>query len=143
MISTLQTLTIFFKYSHTKTMTTRAIDIQRKREGLKEVGVGKVKLLCETKRLEKFLEMHKTILDCLTAISNHEGNKRSSKTMTVAFGLLCAISCSAFIAAFQVHLCMFEYVVCLSKLLQGSTQDVLHHRLQQAAPGIYAGCSPP
>ena len=48
-----------------------------------------------------------------------------SKTMTGAFGLLCTISSSAFIIAFQVNQCMFEYTVSLSKLLQGSTQDVL------------------
>ena len=46
-----------------------------------EAGVGKVKLPCETRRadrhstLEEFREMCETILDCLTAISNNEGNK--------------------------------------------------------------------
>ena len=45
--------------------------------------------------------------------------------MTDAFGLLCTISSSAFIVAFQVNWYMFEYAVCLLKLPQGSTQDVL------------------
>ena len=67
--------------------------------------------------------MSEDILDCLTAISNHEGNKWGSKTMTGAVGLLCAISSSTFI--FQVNRCMFQYTVGLSKLPQGSTQDVL------------------
>ena len=63
--------------------------------------------------------------------------------MTDAFGrCLLMTSSFAFIAAFQVNRCMFEYTIDLSKLLQGSTQDVLHHRPQQAAPGFYAGCSP-
>ena len=45
--------------------------------------------------------------------------------MTDAFGRLLMISSSAFIAAFQVIRCMFEYAIDLSKLPQGSTQDVL------------------
>ena len=93
--------------------------------------------------LEEFREMYEAILDCV--ISNIEGNKWSSKTITYAvgllsaycwptvglllaycwptIGLLCAISRSAFFAAFQVNRCMFEYTVSLNKLLQGSTQD--------------------
>ena len=55
-MSTLQTLSIFFKYSPTRQrlgQSTEDINIQRKRESLKEVGVGKVKLLCETRRVER------------------------------------------------------------------------------------------
>ena len=74
---------------------------------------------------EEFREMCEAILDCLTAISNDESNKWSFKTMTDVFGLLCGISSSAFTVAFQVNRCMFEDAVGLSKLLQGSTQDVL------------------
>ena len=65
-MSTLQTLSVFFKYSPTRQrleQSTEEINIQRKREGLKEVVVRKVKLLCETRRvkrhttLEEFCEM--------------------------------------------------------------------------------------
>ena len=87
--------------------------------------------------------MYEAILDFLAAISNNEDSKWSSETMTDVFGLLCVISSSAFIAVFKVNRCMLEYAVGLSKLLQGSTQDVLHRKPQQAAPGFYAGCSPP
>ena len=79
------------------------------------MGAGKVKLLCETRRverhttLEEFREMSEDILDCLTAMSNNEGNKWRSKTMTGSYGLRCAISSSSFIVAFQVNRCMFEY----------------------------------
>ena len=63
-------------------------------------------------------------------ISNNEGNKWSLKTMADAFGLLCAISSFAFIVAFEVSRCMFEYTVSLSKLLQGfyagSNGSVVH-----------------
>ena len=75
--------------------------------------------------LEEFREMYEAILDCLTAISNDESNKWSFKTMTDVFGLLCGISSSAFTAAFQVSRCMFEDAVGLSKLFQGSTQDII------------------
>ena len=101
-----------------------------------EVVAGKVKLLCETRRVERhntldeFREMSEDILDCLTAILNHEGNKWGSKTMTGAVGLLCAISSSTFI--FHVNRCMFEYTVGLSQLPQGSTQDIL--RLMKKSP---------
>ena len=125
---------MFFKYSPKRQQrleqSTEEINIQRKREGLKEVGVAKVKLLCETRCVERcttlddFREMNEVILDCLTAVSNNEANKWSSKTMMVGFGLLCATSTSAFIAAFQVNHCMFEYTVGLRKLLQGSTHDI-------------------
>ena len=95
-----------------------------------------MKLLRETRwperhtTLEEFREMYEAILDCLTVTSNNEGNKWSSETMTDAFGLLCGISSCAFIVALQVNRCMFDYTVGLSKLLQGSTQDVLHRRPQ-------------
>ena len=62
--------------------------------------------------LEEFREM---IIDCLTAISNNEGNKWNSTTMSDAFGLLCAISSFAFIVAFQVNRCTFEYTVGLQQ----------------------------
>ena len=64
--------------------------------------------------LEEFREMYEAILDCLTAISNNKGTKWSSKTMMDAFGLLRAISSSAFIAAFQVNRCMFVFAAGLS-----------------------------
>ena len=105
-MSTMHTLAIFFKYSPKRQrrleQSTEEINIQRKRESLKEVGVRKVKLLCETRRverhttLEEFREMYEVNIDCLTAISKNEGNKWSSETMTDAFGLLCVISSSAF-----------------------------------------------
>ena len=47
-----------------------------------------------------------------------------NKNITDVFSLLWAISSSAFIAALQVNQCMFEYTIDLSKLFQGSTQDV-------------------
>ena len=75
--------------------------------------------------LEEFREMYEAVLDSLTAISNYEGNKWRFKTLTDVFGLLCGISSSAFTAAFQVDRCMLEYTVGLSKLLQGSTQDII------------------
>ena len=76
-------------------------------EGLMEMGLGKLKLLCEATwverhtTLEEFREIYEAFLDCLTATSNNEGNRWSFKT-TDAFGRLCAISMSAFIAAFHV-----------------------------------------
>ena len=71
----------------------------------------------------RFREMYEAIHDCLTAISNNEGNQWISKTMTDAFGPLCAISNFLFIVAFQVNRCMFEYTICLSKLFQSSMQE--------------------
>ena len=137
MMSTLHIFAMFFKFSPKRlrrlVQSTEQINIGRKREGLKKVGVGKVELLCETiwverhTTLEEFREMFEAILECLTAISNNESNKWNSKTMTDASGLLRATSSSVFIVAFQVNRCMFEYIVDLSKLFHGST---------------HAGCSP-
>ena len=57
MMSTQQTLAVFFKHSPNRQRrlqkSTEEINIQRKRECLKEVGVEKVKLLCETRRVER------------------------------------------------------------------------------------------
>ena len=74
---------LFFKYKETTTTSAiyRRYQHPGKREGMKEVGVGKVKLECEIRwveqhtTLEEFGEMYEVILDCLTAISNNEGNK--------------------------------------------------------------------
>ena len=76
------------------------------------------------------LELFREMFDCLTAISNNEGNE--SKTMTDAFGLLCAISCFTIIATFHVNRCMFVYTVGLSKLhhmvLYFSTSNAMQMR---------------
>ena len=81
--NTQHALAIFFKYlpkgQRRAEQFTEAeeMNIQRKREGLTEVTVGKVKLLCETRwvgqhtTVEEFREMHEAILDCLSAILNN------------------------------------------------------------------------
>ena len=49
--------------------------------------------------------------------------KWSSKLTTDVFVLLCAITSSAFIAAVLLNWCMFEYIIDLTKWLQGYMQD--------------------
>ena len=95
----MQTLAVIFKNSpkRQRRLELSTDQRQRKREGLKEVGAGKMKLLCETRwvephaTLEEFREMYEPILDYPTAISNNDGNKWSSNTVTDSFVLLCAI----------------------------------------------------
>ena len=80
-MSTLQTVAIFFKYLPKRQRQleqfTEEINIGGKRGFLKEVGVGKVKVLGETRcverhtTLEEFRKIYEAILDCLTAISKN------------------------------------------------------------------------
>ena len=58
--------------------------------------------------------MYEVIPDCLTAISN----KWNKKRMTNAFGLVRDL-------VFRIDRCTFEYTIGISKLLHGSTQNVL------------------
>ena len=62
----------------------------------------------------EFNETYEIIVDCLSATSKNDKHIWNSKAMTEAFGLLCSIPSSQFIAAFQVNKRKFGYTKCLS-----------------------------
>ena len=105
--------------------------MREKNQGEAEIKSEKVKLLCETRwverhtALEDFNEMYEAIIECLTAISHNEDHVWDAKAMTEGNGLLCSITSAQFIAAFQVNREVFAYTKGLSQLLQGSSEDVV------------------
>ena len=135
MLSHLKAVGIFFKYSperqrHLETSVSK-VNVQRKSLGVTEVSPHEVKLMCETRWIERhtilveFAEMYEPIVKCFETISRSSSREWNAKSVTEANGLLKAISSHQFIAAFQTNLYFFNYTKPLSCLLQGSTQDIL------------------
>ena len=135
MLSDLKAVGIFFKYSpkrqrHLETAVSN-VNVQRKALGVPEVPPHKVKLMCETRWVERhtvlaeFSEMYEPIVNCFETISRNSSCQWNAKSVTEANGLLKAISSDRFIAAFQTNLYFFGYTKPLSCLPQGSTQDIL------------------
>ncbi|XP_062505475.1 uncharacterized protein LOC134182112 [Corticium candelabrum] len=135
MLSYLKAVGDFFKYYpkrqlHLET-TVSKVNVQRKSLGVTEVSPHKVRLMCETRWVERhtilveFAEMHEPIVNCFETISRNSSREWNAKSVTKANELLKAILSDQFIAAFQTNLYFFVYTKPLSCLLQCSTQDIL------------------
>ena len=78
---------------------------------------------------------------CIPSESVHVWVHRRPQQAAAGFYAGCLSTPQAPASCSRVLRRMFEYTAGLSKLLQGSTQDVwVHRRPQQAAAGFYAGC---
>ena len=138
-ISHVKELGLFFKYSPKRQRelerSVEAINDERKALGEAMISKKKVKMLCDTRwverhiALEEFEEMYPAILMCLeriiTPVGNDSGITWDSKSVIDGNGLYKSITSPSFIAAFQTVRYLFGFTKDLSVLLQGTANDVL------------------
>lgn len=132
MLSTIKSVGLFFKYSPKRSRELES-SITSLNEGRpNKIKVSKVKLLCETRwverhtSLEEFDEIYEALLICLEDISSKKLHSSwDKKTVIEASGLLTNIAKPAFIAAFQCALFFFGFTKSLSILIQGSSMDIV------------------
>ena len=135
MLADLKALGIYFKYSpkRQRRLEDAVMEVNERREsaGVKKVSSTKVKIMCETRWVERhtvlaeFAEMYEPTVLCLEAIASNCSGTWNSKSITEASGLLRSIASDEFIASFHTNLYFSGYTKALSCLLQGSSQDVL------------------
>ena len=136
MMSTLKDVALFFKYSPKRQRLLEScietVNSERISAGNSKINNQKVKLLCETRwverhtSLEEFEEMYAGVIECLSKICDAQSRAPwDSKTVTEARGLLSSISTPGFLCAFACNRYLFGFTRSLSLLLQGSHQDVV------------------
>ena len=136
MLSTLTSLSIFFKYSPKLQWQLEESIIQfsqvLKEQGKKEIHKTKLKTMCQTRWVEKHTLMedlnvlYPALVQCLEFIVNNNQHTRDGNAIVEANGLLSNLMSPSLIAAFQVNLRVFVYTKPLSILLQGSAMDILN-----------------
>jgi hypothetical protein len=136
-MSTLKEVALFFKYSPKRQRLLEScietVNCERIASGKPKISNQKVKLLCETRwverhtSLDEFEDTYEAVLECMTRICDPLSRKASwdSKTLSEARGLLTSISTPGFLCAFACNRYLFGYTKSLSLLLQGSHQDVV------------------
>ena len=134
MLSAVQSVGIFFKYSpkRSRQLEESIKVVNEGRESSEQISISKVKLLCETRwverhvSIEEFDDLYEALLVCLEEISfKHLNSRWDGKSVVEANGLLTQISKPNFIAAFKCSLFFFGFTKSLSSLLQGSSMDVV------------------
>ena len=128
LVSTMQMLGIFFKYSPKR---------QRKLEqSITKIVTGslknKVKPLCETRWVERHTsftdlsQLYESILHCLDSIllNNDLNNRFDPESVTEASGLREQLRSSSFIVCFQTCKYLYGYTKGLLQQLQGSTVEI-------------------
>ncbi|XP_062512673.1 52 kDa repressor of the inhibitor of the protein kinase-like [Corticium candelabrum] len=141
MLSDLKAVGLFFKYSPNRQRTLEQSveqeNTKRTSAGEKPIRAQKLKLLCETRWVERhtalkdFRDMYFALVHCLQVISGQiiatptAASKYDAKSVTEANGLLRSITSDSFIVALHCCTYLFGYTKCLSVLLQGSQLDVL------------------
>ncbi|XP_062512637.1 52 kDa repressor of the inhibitor of the protein kinase-like [Corticium candelabrum] len=141
MLSDLKAVGLFFKYSpkrqRTLEQSVEQENTKRTSAGEKPIRAQKLKLLCETRWVERhtalkdFRDMYFALVHCLQVISGQiiatptAASKYDAKSVTEANGLPRSITSDSFIVALHCCTYLFGYTKCLSVLLQGSQLDVL------------------
>ena len=136
MVSTLKSVGIFFKYSPKRQRRLEAcveqVNEKKRKEMEAEIPKKKLKLLCDTRWVERHTAMEdfhllfEPLVLCLSQISLHDGSiKWDAKSTTEANGLLKAIQSSQFLVAFYTCRYFFGFTKNIAKLLQGTSKDVL------------------
>ena len=120
MMENIKALGIFFKYSPKRQNVLKKLLPS-------EVTVKKVKLLCET----RWVERHSTMAEIkmlypyiISALSEMTGSSYSTNTVREASGLFYYLQSPGFIASFVVAEHMLGYTAKLSRQLQGSAKNV-------------------
>ena len=141
MLFDLKAVGLFFKYSPKRQRTleqnVEQENTKRTSAGEKPIRAQKLKLLCETRWVERhtalkdFRDMYFALVHCLQVISGQiiatptAASKYDAKSVTEANGLLHSITSGSFIVALHCCTYLFGYTKCLCVLLQGSQLDVL------------------
>lgn len=123
LMENIKSLGIFFKYSPKRSNVFRS-------QLPAHIRIKKVRLLCETRWVERHTTMneikllHPYILSTLESMVS-SSSEYDTKTITEASGLLRYLQSAPFIAAFVISEHMLGYTKTLSKRLQGSSISVL------------------
>ncbi|XP_072172497.1 52 kDa repressor of the inhibitor of the protein kinase-like [Diadema setosum] len=139
MMSAIKTTGLFFasspKRSRQLEKSIQLVNTERREGGqnaLPQIPLGKLKLLCETRwverhtALEDFLTLYEPLIDCLDKIRTRIDETWSPKAVTEANGILTSISTPSFIVAYVCASYLFRYTKSLSKMLQGTSMDVVN-----------------
>ena len=137
MLNVIKTVGIFFKYSPKKQVLLKECVESFKRgaleNGIKAIYLRKVKLLCDTRWVERhasifdFCTLFRVIIYCLEIITQNddESRKWDRKSITEAHGLLHNMCSSSFLAALNCAQFLFGFTSNVAKLLQSQTMDVI------------------
>ena len=127
MVSTMQMLGIFFKYSGKRQRKLEQSITENATESLN----NKVKLLCETRWVERYTaftdlsQLYESTLHCLESIwlNNDLNNRFGPHSVTEASRLRKQLRSSSFIVCFQTCKYLYGYTKGLSQQLEGSTVE--------------------
>ena len=128
MVSTMQMLGIFFKYSGKRQRKLEQSITENATESLN----NKVKLLCETRWVERYTaftdlsQLYESTLHCLESIwlNNDLNNRFSPHSVTEASRLRKQLMSSSFIVCFQTCKRLYGYTKRLPQQSQGSTVEI-------------------
>lgn len=121
LMENLKQLGIFFKYSPKRQHILRQLLPE-------DVRVRKVKLLCETRWVERhttFTELRTLHPYVIKALGSMKGTGFDAKTSSEASGLATYLQSPQFIASFIISDHMLGFTKTLSQMLQGSTKDMV------------------
>ena len=137
MLNVIKTVGILFTYSPKKQMLLEECVESFNRgvveDGTKAIYLRKVKLLCDTRWIERhtsifdFCTLFGVIIYCLEIITQNddESRKWDRKSITEAGGLLHIICSSSFLVALNFAQFLFGFTSNVAKFLQSQTIDVI------------------
>ena len=138
MLSSMNELGLFFKYSPKQTMLLESkIDEENKNSNRrKKIPVQKVKVFCKTRWIQRHVVLeeaqllYEPILQTLETITSEKGWDR--KTVDSAYGLLKNITESTFLVALNICSYTLGFTKQLSSMLQGTAMDVIeaYHQIE-------------
>ena len=133
MVCLMQSVGLFFKFSakRQRTFEMAVEEICKKRNESPSTMKKKLKPLCETRWVERhtaFIDLqtlYEPLLDCLDGIEANDKRCWDPKSVTQASGLNAQLRSSKFIISFTVCHYIFGFTVGLSRLLQGTSMDIV------------------
>ena len=137
MLNVIKTVGILFTYSPKKQMLleecVESFNRGAVEDGTKAIYLRKVKLLCDTRWIERhtsifdFCTLFGVIIYCLEIITQNddESRKWDRKSITEADGLLHIICSSSFLVALNFAQFLFGFTSNVAKFLQSQTIDVI------------------
>lgn len=133
MVCLMQSVGLFFKFSAKRqhTFEIAVEEICKKRNESPSTMKKKLKPLCETRWVERhtaFIDLqtlYEPLLDCLDGIEANDKRCWDPKSVTQASGLNAQLRSSKFIISFTVCHYIFGFTVGLSRLLQGTSKDIV------------------
>ena len=96
-----------------------------------ESSVRKLKDLCRTRwieridALDRFQELHPSIVACMDSISSEGSRKWSPDSLTDSCALLLAITTTDFLSALVISNACLKYLLALTRSLQAEAKDII------------------